>query len=96
MIRFEYEHTDLFCDSANYSWVKRGAVYVPELTHYGYDGLYGYSKVSASQWREVAKLVKRELGLTGVRCARNEQGDTLELYPQGGDSVIFITCAESA
>lgn len=92
MIRFEYEYTDLFCDSANYAWVKRGAVYAPELTHYGYDGSRGYSKASAAQWREVAKQVKRELGLTGVPCKRHEQGDTLELYPQGGDSVIYITC----
>lgn len=94
MIRFEYEHTDLFCDSANCTWVKRGAVYAPELNHYGYDGGNGYAKASAAQWREVAKQVKRELGLTGVRCQRHEQGDTLELYPQGGDSVIYITCVE--
>ena len=41
-MQFSYEYTDTFSGEANYSWVKRGTVSVPELTHYGYDGSRGY------------------------------------------------------
>lgn len=35
---YEYEYTDTFAGEANYCWVKRGKVAMPELTHYGYTG----------------------------------------------------------
>lgn len=92
---YNYEYTDTFAGEANYTWVKCGKVHVPELTHYGYDGSQGYSKASKSQMREVVKLVKSELGLTGVPCHREELGDTLTLTPRGYCTIIFISFAES-
>ena len=35
---FKFEYTDTFGGDANYCWIKRGTISVPELTYYGYDG----------------------------------------------------------
>lgn len=35
---YDVEYTDTFSGEANYTWVKRAAVTMPELTHYGYTG----------------------------------------------------------
>jgi len=93
-MQFSYEYTDTFNGEANYSWVKRGTVSVPELTHYGYDGSNGYTRADKAQSRQVVRLVKAALGLTGVACKREEQGDTIALYPRGECSVIFINFEE--
>ena len=93
-MQFSYEYTDTFSGEANYSWVKRGNVHVPELTHYGYDGSNGYARADKAQSREVARLVKAALGLTGAACKREKWGDTLVLYPRGKCSVIFINFEE--
>lgn len=87
---FEYEYTDTFGGEANYSWVKRGAVEMPELTHYGYDGSTGYAKANKVMTRELVKKVKAKLGLTGVRCKRSDVGGIIELRPVGSCTVIFI------
>ena len=96
MLTYEYEYTDTFAGEANYCWVKRGKVTMPELTHYGYDGSQGYSRADKIASRELVKAVKAELGLTGVPCARHNFGDMLELRPRGMATVLFITfCEES-
>jgi hypothetical protein len=87
---FEYEYTDTFGGEANYCWVKRGKASVPELTHYGYDGRNGYAKADKAQSRELVRLVKAELGLTGHPCARVDCGHMLELRPRNSATVIFI------
>lgn len=89
-LNFEYEYTDTFGGEANYSWVKRGSVTMPELTHYGYDGQSGYAKANKVMERELVKKVKAELGLTGVRCQRSSVGDSIELRPVGSNTIIFI------
>jgi hypothetical protein len=93
-MQFSYEYTDTFSGQANYSWVKRGNVYVPELTHYGYDGSNGYARADRAQSREVVRLVKAALGLTGVKCRRETWGDTIALYPYGANCVVFINYLE--
>ena len=93
-MQFSYEYTDMFNGEANYSWVKRGTVSVPELTHYGYDGSNGYTRADKAQSRQVVRLVKAALGLTGVACKREEQGDTIALYPYGANCVVFINYLE--
>lgn len=92
--RYSYEYTDTYAGEANYSWVKRGTVSMPELTHYGYDGCYGYTKANKVMERELVKKVKAELGLTGARCRREDWGDTIILTPCGSNTVIFITFNE--
>ena len=96
MLTFEYEYTDTFAGEANYCWVKRGKVSVPELTHYGYDCSHGYARANKTAMRELVRRVKYELGLTGVPCTRHNFGDTLELRPREMGTVLFITfCEES-
>ena len=93
-MKFSYEYTDTFNGEANYCWVKRGTVSVPELTHFGYDGLHGYPKANKAQSREVVRLVKAALGLTGVKCRREEWNGTIALYPYGANCVVFINYEE--
>lgn len=92
---YEYEYTDTFAGESNYCWVKRGKVTMPELTHYGYDGSNGYARANAIEKRELMKRVKAELGLTGIRGARHDQGDLIEFRPYGMATVLFIQWVES-
>lgn len=89
---YEYEYTDTFAGEANYSWVKRGSVSVPELTHYGYTGSTdgSYWKADKAAMREVVKRVKAKLGLTGHPCAREQHGDEVTLRPRGMNTILFI------
>jgi hypothetical protein len=92
MTKFIYEYTDTFSGEANYSWVKRGFVTVPELTHYGYDGSHGYGRASSSQTREAMRKVKAELGLTGISGEREEWGDVVAFRPRNLNTILFIEC----
>ena len=67
-MQFSYEYTDTFSGEANYLWVKRGTVSVPELTHYGYDGSRGYTRADKAQSRQVVRLVKAALDV--LRAAK--------------------------
>jgi hypothetical protein len=92
---YEYEYTDTFAGEANYCWVNRGKVSIPELKHYGYDGSHGYAKANKTARRELVKRVKRELGITGVKCRSYDHGDTIELRPYGMCTVAFITYCDA-
>lgn len=70
-----WEYTDTFGGQANYSWVRRGQVELPE---------------NASA-QTIARLVKRDAGLTGVRMVRQDFGDMIELRPVGLCTVLFVT-----
>jgi len=96
MHTYEYEYTDTFAGEANYCWVRRGKVQVPELVHYGYTGSTdgSYRKADKAQMREVVRLVKAELGLTGVSCKRDQHGDSITLSPYGSCTVLFISFCE--
>lgn len=95
MNTYEYEYTDTFAGEANYCWVKRGKVTMPELTRYGYDGLHGYAKANKIAMRELMKIVKRELGLTGIRGVTDNHGDMVTFRPYGMATVLFINWVES-
>lgn len=73
-ITVEYEHTDTFGGEANYCWVNRGSLVLP---------------ANASE-RKISRRVKAALGMTGVRCNREEMGETTVLRPVGIAQVIFI------
>lgn len=94
--KYGYEYTDTFCGEANYSWVKSGMVYVPELTHYGYSGGAdgSYSRASKAQMRQAMRAVKAELGLTSVRGRTSVIGDTVEFRPYRSNTVLFVTFGE--
>ncbi len=74
MITINYEHTDTFGGEANYSWVKRGEIEMPD---------------NASDIQIVRK-VKRILGMTGVKCNREDWSGQIVLRPRGVCQVIFI------
>ena len=85
------EYTDTFCGEANYSWVHRHSVTVPELTHYGYDGRTNYGKASFSFDRELLRRAKALVGLTGCRGRTYRHGDSIEFRPANMCRVLFIT-----
>lgn len=39
----------------------------------------------------VVRYAKKRLGLTGIRCKREANGQTIELRPNDGKSILFIT-----
>jgi hypothetical protein len=67
MISVYWELTDTFGDQPNYAWVRRGTTQL---------------KNNASKLA-VMRAVKRDLGLSGVRCQVFEYGDIIELKPYG-------------
>ena len=69
-----YEMTDTFGGEANYSWVRRGEVSLPE----------GASDLA------LVRRVKKALGLEGVRCRREDYGDQIVLRPVGYCHIVFI------
>ena len=91
MHKYDIELTDTFGGEANYTWVKRDSVAMPELTHYGYDGSTNYAKANKVYKRELMKAAKAAMGLTGVRGRVSDYGDTIEFRPYGLLQVMFIT-----
>ena len=91
---YDVEYTDTFGGEPNYSWVKRAAIWMPEMTHYGYDGSTNYSQVNKVYEREIMKKAKAEMGLTGVRGTTSKFGDTIEFRPSKSCTVLSITFKE--
>lgn len=92
---YNVEYTDTFGGEANYSWVKRFTVTMPELTHYGYDGGATYVKANKIAERELMRRAKAGAGLTGVRGVTSWHGDQGEFRPYGIATVLFITYADA-
>jgi hypothetical protein len=92
---YNVEYTDTFGGDANYCWVKRARIAMPELTHYGYDGSGGYSRASKIHDRELMRRAKAEMGLTGVRGKVENYGDTIEFRPYRMCTVMFITWTDA-
>lgn len=78
---YKYEYTDTFGGEANYSWVRRGS-----LSWAGYDSTPEGKRAMRCLIREA----KAAVGLTGVRCEKEEWGDTIALRPRGLRMVLFI------
>lgn len=91
---YSYEYTDTFAGEANYTWCKRGTVIVPDLAAYGYDGWHGYEKANKRRNRVIVRKVKAALGLTNVRCEREDVCETIVLRPRGSATVVFIDYRE--
>jgi len=91
MHKYDVEYTDTFGEEANYGWVKRETVTMPELTHYGYDGGTNYARVNRTFQRELMKRAKAAVGLTGVRGRTYHHGDMSEFRPYRMCTVLFVT-----
>lgn len=89
---YEYEYTDTFGGEANYSWVKRGTVTMPDWDKFsdwnGRREPKGYKPM-------LMRKAKEAVGLTGVRGVSTTYGDTLEFRPFKRCAVLFITFKES-
>lgn len=86
---YDVELTDTFGGEANYCWVIRAVVPMPELTHYGYDG-GNYAQANKVYQRELMKRAKAAVGLTGVRGKTRSYGGMIEFRPYGLLQVMFI------
>jgi hypothetical protein len=92
---YDVEYTDTFGGEANYCWVKREVVTMPELTHYGYDGSSNYVKANKVFERELVRAAKAAMDLTGVRGRTFKHGDLIEFRPYRSCTVMFITYREA-
>lgn len=90
---YDVELTDTFGGEANYCWVERATVTVPELTHYGYTGSTdgSYHKANKVANRELMKRAKAAVGLTGVRGRTENYGDSITFRPYGLLQIMFVT-----
>lgn len=91
MHKYQVTYTDTFAGEANYAWVKRETVTMPELTHYGYYGVNNYAKANKVFERELMRKAKKEMGLTGVRGEVEKYGDEIVFRPYGMSTVMFIS-----
>jgi len=90
MNQYEIEVTDTFGGEANYSWVKRETLTMPELTHYGYDGSSNYTKANKAYRRQLVRKAKAIAGWTGWRCNVEDYGDMIRIEPRGVCMVAFV------
>lgn len=74
MVNFTAEYTDTFSGEANYSWVKR----------------VEFSVANNATDRSIVMEAKKQLGLTGVVCDREDLVDIIKLKPRGSCTVVFI------
>ena len=90
MNSYQIEYTDTFGGQANYCWVKRAKIHMPELTHYGYDGGTNYGKANRIFERELMRKAKAAMGLTGVRGKKESYGDSIAFRPYRCNTILFI------
>ena len=84
MTTLNVEYTDTFGGEANYSWVRRARICVPEWNGDG-------QRESAGYQRMVMRRAKAAMGLTGVRGTRAFYGDVLDFRPYRSCTVMFVT-----
>lgn len=82
MHTYEVELTDTFGGEANYSWVRRAEVSVPDWDGNGRPK--GYQQT-------LMRRAKAAVGLTGVRGVTSDYGDMIEFRPYGACVVMFVT-----
>jgi len=76
MKKIRIEHTDTFGGEANYTWVHREEIEVPN----------NLSDLA------IVRRAKKELGYSNHRCNRSDLGGTIVLDPVGESTRIFIDC----
>ena len=88
--KYHVEYTDTFGGEANYSWVNRSVISVPEWDHFkGWDG---NGRIEPKGYRQfLMRKAKASMGLTGRRGVVTDFGDTIEFRPYGSCTILFIT-----
>lgn len=74
-MKIKIEVTDTFGHEANYSWVRRCEMTLPD---------------TASDY-SIVRMAKARIGWRGKRCVTVRQSDCIELRPYGECMVCFIT-----
>jgi len=74
-MKVHIEHTDTFGGEANYCWVHREDLELPDTAND----------------RAIVRACKKAIGMTGVKCNREDWQDIICLRPRGVCQVIFIT-----
>ena len=77
-MQVQFELTDLYQGQANYSWVNRGKIDVPENATDVY----------------IMRQVKQKLGITGIRCRVSRFGDMWEFRISHSAVIGFVTFGE--
>ena len=72
---YAIEVTDTFAGEANYCWVNRGTLDLPDT----------------ATRRQLVRAAKRFAGWTGWRCEVSDTGDTIDIRPRGACMVAFVT-----
>ena len=94
MHKYLAEYTDTFGGEANYSWVRRATISVPEWSAFrDWDG-NGRREPKAYQ-RTVMRRAKAALGLSGVRGRTLSIGDSYEFRPYNTACVLYVTYSEA-
>ena len=75
MFKLDCEHTDTFGGEANYCWVNRETLELP-------DDISNLALV---------RRAKLALGLNGIRGTMHDHGDMFEFRPYGENTVAFFT-----
>ena len=75
MFTLDVEYTDTFGGEANYCWVDRKHLELPD----------GLSDIA------IMRRAKASVGLSGVRGRSYNNGDTWEFRPYGSCTVMFAT-----
>jgi hypothetical protein len=79
-MKYDIEYTDTFSGEANYSWVRRATIDVPD---------------DASDLT-LMRRAKAAIDLTGIRGTRVDFGDTISFVPYCSNTIMFITPADEA
>ena len=76
-MQIQFEKTDTFAGEANYSWVNRHSLTVPD-------------EESPSD-RALIRRAKAWAGWSGLRCKVENYGDQITVRPSGICQVLFIS-----
>lgn len=88
--QFNVEYTDTFGGEANYSWVKRAVVTIPDWDKFSdWDG-NGRREPKGYQ-AYVMREAKRAIGITGLRGRTTSFGDGYEFRPHNVCAVMFVS-----
>jgi len=90
MNTYSVEFTDTFGGEANYCWVKRASISVPEWHHFKGNNGNGTVEPKAYQ-RTVMRKAKAAAGLSGVRGRTESYGDGYTFKPYGQCTVLFVS-----
>lgn len=77
-MKYQIEITDTFGGDANYSWVRRHSIEVPDK----------------ATDLALIRRAKKKADWSSVRCKVSRCGDTIELRPVGMCCVLFIVPSE--